>query len=309
MCESGVPEFPMAGEEDLRQGMKVLAKHGVPLIVHAELLDDHAMKDHANQTESRSYRDYLNSRPPHFEIDASKLLIKLTRETGCACHVVHLSAAAALDDIRAARAEGLPFTVETCPHYLTFEAEQIDDGATFFKCAPPIRSHENRERLWRGLVEGDIDMIVSDHSPCTPALKNLEKGDFLKAWGGISGIQMSLPSVWTEMKKRNLSLVQLSKWMSERPAGLAGLHQKGRLAVGFDADFLFFEPEQQFKMVSEGLFTRHSISPYNGGTFYGKVIKTFVRGQPVFDSALNPPFSTQPIGHRVRRENPTQRMH
>ena len=214
------------------------------------------------------------------------MMIRLVRETECPVHIVHLSAADAIADIVAARAEGLAISVETCPHYLTFVSEDISDGATKFKCAPPIRETENRERLWRALTSGKIQMIVSDHSPCTPQLKETESGNFGKAWGGISGIQFSLPAVWTEMRRRKIGLEKIASWMSANTAHLVGLAKcKGKLAIGFDADFLVFDPDEPFKLSRDMIKHRHNITPYENRILYGKVLQTFVRGECVFDSA------------------------
>jgi allantoinase len=212
-------------------------------------------------------------------------LVELCRETGCAVHIVHLSSASSLPTLRAARSEGLPITVETCPHYLCLEAETIRDGATHFKCAPPIREHENREALWRGLFEGVIDFVVTDHSPCTPALKGLDTGDFERAWGGVASLQLGLCTIWTEARSRGATLGDLSRWLSAAPADFAGLGQrKGRLAVGHDADLVIWDPDASWPLRSEDLFFRHKLSPYIGRTLQGQVKETWLRGQKIFDA-------------------------
>ncbi|MEO5969204.1 MAG: amidohydrolase family protein, partial [Bdellovibrionia bacterium] len=246
----------------------------------------------------------LTSRPAQWEVDAVRMMIRLSEETGCKIHIVHLSAADALEDIHQAKERGVPLTVETCPHYLTFTAEDIPDGATLFKCAPPIRKKENRERLWKALEIGTIDCIVSDHSPCMPKLKELEKGDFKKAWGGISSIQFSLPAVWTEMKKRHLPLSRLSTWMSCNTALLAGLaERKGSLQVGFDADFIVWDPNAKQVIESSHIYHRHSPTPYEGYQFYGTVLKTFVRGNLVYNAAApSDKFSELPMGKLLSRK-------
>jgi allantoinase len=286
---SGIDEFRHVGERDLRDAMPVLRDHGLPLLAHAELdLGAPAPAD------PRSYAGYLASRPPAWEDAAIGLLIALCRETRCPVHIVHLASASAVDAIRRARDEGLPLTVETCPHYLCLEAEAIADGATHFKCAPPIRDRENRDALWAALFEGVIDAIVSDHSPCPPALKLAGRGDFMAAWGGIASLQHGLPVVWTEAARRGARLDQLSAWMSAAPARLAGRHRsKGRLAAGYDADVVVWDPDEPFTVTADSLYYRHPISPYVGAALRGRVHRTFVRGHEVYDGHGHP---AGPIG-------------
>lgn len=280
LVHSGIDEFPNVGEAELLQAMPVLRDHGLPLLAHAELDLGAAPSHHG----ARSYKAYLASRPPRWEDAAIELLIRLCRTTRCAVHIVHLSSASALNALRDAKAEGLPITVETCPHYLCLEAESIPDGATHFKCAPPIREHDNREALWQALFEGVIDFVITDHSPCTPELKRSEHGDFALAWGGIASLQLGLPAIWTEARRRGASLAQISAWMSERPAQFAGLGgRKGRLAVGHDADLVIWDPDQSFQVNAEQLFFRHKVSPYLGSELCGRVRQTFLRGALVFD--------------------------
>lgn len=277
--DSGVPEFPMSTRKDLLAGMKVLAKHHVPLLVHAELESVLLEKPSSSHT---SYASYLQSRPQKWEVDAIEMMIDLVRETGCPVHIVHLSAASAVPVLRGARAEGLPITVETCPHYLALSAETIPDKATQFKCAPPIRESHNRESLWQGLLEGDIDMIVSDHSPCTPKLKERESGDFQKAWGGIAGLQFSLPVIWTEMRRREIPLTYLVKWMIDAPARLARL-ERGTLKPGAFADIVVWDPDKAFTITEGEIRHHHPVTPYLGKKFYGKVLKTYVSGNLAFE--------------------------
>jgi len=211
-------------------------------------------------------------------------MIRLCRETGARVHIVHHSSSDVLPLLKAAKAEGLPLTVETCPHYLTFAAEEIPDGATHFKCCPPVRERENRERLWAALADGVIDMIVSDHSPCTPNLKLLETGDFLEAWGGIAALQFSLPAIWTQLHKRGFGLRELTRWMSAAPAKLAGLDErKGRLAIGYDADVVIFQAEKEFKVVPEIIEFKNKLTPYSGMNLRGVVEATYVRGVKVYE--------------------------
>jgi len=279
LIHSGIDEFPNATESDLRQAMPVLRGLGLPLLAHAELdLGTGAADAHAH-ADPRAYGAYLASRPRAWEDAAIRLLIALCRETGCAVHIVHLSSASSLPALRAAKDEGLPITVETCPHYLCFDAEAIPDGATHFKCAPPIREHENRERLWKGLRDGVVDMIVTDHSPCTPELKKLDLGDFDAAWGGIASLQFGLPVVWTEARARGASIVDVSRWMSEAPARLAGLARKGAIEQGRDADFVVWRPEADFTVKKDCILHKNKVTPYEGQTLFGVVDATYLRGE------------------------------
>jgi allantoinase len=295
LVHSGIDEFPNATEADLRRAMPILRARGLPLLAHAEL----DLGADVSEPDPRAYRGYLQSRPAAWEDEAIRLLVRLCRETGCAVHVVHLSSASSLATIRAARAEGLPFTVETCPHYLCLEAESIPDGATHFKCAPPIRAHDNREALWRGLQAGEIDLVISDHSPCTPALKLPERGDFHAAWGGIASLQLGLPAVWSEARRRGLGPGDLARLMSAAPARLAGLaHCKGRLAPGLDADVVVWDPDGAHRIEAGDLQFRHKISPYLGETLHGRVRTTLLRGQIVYDGGAfpSPPVGTALLG-------------
>ncbi len=233
LCHSGIDEFPNATEADLRAVMPELARAGVPLLVHAELTGHSPIAAPATAFECRSYARHLASRPREWEHDAIRLMIELCREFRCHVHIVHLSSADALPMIARAREEGLPLTVETCPHYLTFAAEEIPDGDPRFKCAPPIRERENRERLWEGLRQGLIDTIGTDHSPAPPELKHLDTGDVFRAWGGIASLQLALPAVWTEARRRGFTFTDLARWMALRPAELVGLYgRKGAIAPG-----------------------------------------------------------------------------
>jgi allantoinase len=289
LIHSGIDDFSHVGESDLRKAMAILARHNVPLLVHAEL----DCNEHQEYGDSRQYQSYLNSRPPRWETEAIALMIRLCRETGCWVHIVHLSCADALPMIREARAEGLPLTVETCPHYLTLYAESVPDGDTRFKCAPPIRELENAQRLWQGLLDDTIDFIVSDHSPCTPELKLLEQGDFAGAWGGISSLQFGLSLVWTEALRRGVGLEQLVRWMCQRPAWFIRLEgQKGAIAPGYDADLVVWEPEASFTVTPDKIYHRHKVTPYEGKQLYGVVHKTLLRGKTAYEnSRLSPtPF-------------------
>ena len=294
LVPSGVEEFSHVDEQDLREALPVLARSSKPLLVHAELQGPVP----PGPGDPRAYSSYLASRPASWENDAIQLLIRLCRETGAAIHVVHLSSAEALPKLAEARSARLPLTVETCPHYLFFAAEDVPAGRTDFKCSPPIRDRANRERLWEGLAAGTIDMVVSDHSPCTPALKGLEAGDFRKAWGGIASLQFRLPVVWTEARRRGFTLAQLAAWTCERPAVLAGLGgRKGRIAVGYDADLLVFDPDASFTVETETVWHRHPLTPYRGHRLTGKVEQTILRGALVYDRGALP---SAPRGEALR---------
>lgn len=284
LVHSGIEDFPNAGEKELRAAMPVLAALNLPLLAHAEVDTEHAAPAIKNP---RHYRDYLASRPRVWEEDAINLLIRLCREHRCRTHIVHLADADAIPALSRARAEGLPLTVETCPHYLFFSAEEIPDGATAFKCAPPIREKENRERLWLGLEAGAIDLIVSDHSPCTPDLKQLESGDFKKAWGGISSLQYGLPIVWTGARARGFGFEDLARWMSAAPARLAGLeNRKGRIAPGFDADLVVWNPDVAFTVMAERTYHRHKVTPYAGRKLDGVVERTYLAGERIAENGV-----------------------
>jgi allantoinase len=285
MVHSGIDEFPNASREDLREAMPILRAAGIPLLAHAEL----DLGAEVRERDPRVYQGYLESRPSAWEDAAIAQLIELARETGCQVHVVHLSAASALPMLRAAKAEGLPISVETCPHYLCLEAEAIPDGATQYKCAPPIRGHANREALWRGLFEGVIDFVITDHSPCTPQRKQLERGHFHDAWGGIASLQLGLATLWTHARERGATLPQLARWTSENPARFAGLSaRKGKIARGFDADLVVWDPDASFQVSEQNLFFKHRVSPYLGMDLRGVVTRTFLRGREVFDGTGHP---------------------
>jgi allantoinase len=286
LIDSGVKEFASVAESDLREALPVLAKIGAPLLVHAEApgaIED-AAKRRPAVVSRKSYQTWLASRPRTAENEAIDLLLRLGGEFGARIHIVHLSSSDAIPQLQKAKATGQPVSVETCPHYLTFASEEIADGATWFKCAPPIRECENRERLWTGLRDGTIGMITTDHSPCPPEMKCQQTGDFLDAWGGIASLQLSLPAVWTEAKRRGFSLAHLVKWLCETPAGLAGLaHQKGTIVPGCDADLVIWNPEAGFKVNSAQLQHRHKLTPYAGRDLLGIVEATFLRGMKIFE--------------------------
>jgi allantoinase len=276
LLPSGVEEFPPLDRAGLLAAMREIASFGGLLIAHAE--DGESVRP---APADRAYRGFLESRPAEAEGRAVRMLLDAARRTGCRTHVVHLSSAATLPMLAEARAEGVAVTVETCPHYLSFAAEEIPDGATEFKCCPPIRDRANRELLWQGLRDGLIDCVVSDHSPCLPELKCAEAGDFGAAWGGIASLQLGLPAMWTQARARGVPLTELIGWLAERPAALAGLPGKGKLAVGADADLCLFAPEEGFVVEAARLKQRHPITPYAGRRLSGVVRRTWLRGQQI----------------------------
>lgn len=283
LVDSGVEEFGWVGETELLPAMQILAGLSVPLLVHAEVAGpiDAATAELADADPQR-YATYLASRPPAAEEEAIRLVTRLCRDTRARTHIVHHSAASALPLLREARGEGLPLTAETCPHYLHFTAERIPDGATPFKCAPPIRDAANREALWRALADGVLDFVASDHSPCSPNLKAIEAGDFVRAWGGVAGLQLALPVIWTEASARGFSLVDIARWMSAGPAKLAGFTgKKGAIAVGNDADFIVFDDNATQTITPELVKHRHKVTPYAGEKLRGVVHATYLRGQPI----------------------------
>jgi allantoinase len=284
LVPSGVAEFEHVGEADLRHALPVLAELGLPLLAHAELPG--ALAAAAQRTGNpRSYARYLASRPAHAEVEAVELLITLARETGAHVHIVHVSAAQALPLLRAARVEGVPITAETCPHYLHFAAEHVPDGATEYKCSPPIRGVSNREQLWRSLASGDLEIIASDHSPCPPPLKQRETGNFEDAWGGIASLQLTVSIVWTGSRRRGYDIAHIAEWMAAAPARLASLAmRKGAIATGCDADLVVFDPDVRWIVDAERLHHRHPITPYAGETLTGTVVATYLRGEKIYEA-------------------------
>lgn len=272
LCHSGIDDFPNVGRRELAEVMPRLAEAGVPLLAHAEIAGRAPM-----MRDPRRYADYLASRPPSFEREAIQMLIDLCRQTGCRTHIVHLADAGSVGMLRDARAGGLPITVETCPHYLTFAAEEIDDGQTQFKCAPPIRDRDNREGLWQALREGVIDLIASDHSPCPPSMKAFSSGRFDDAWGGISSVQIGLSAVWTEASGRGFDLRDVARWMSGMPGEVFGV--ASGIAVGMPANLVVFDPEATFRVRAAELSHRHPVTPYESRQLSGVVCATLLRGR------------------------------
>jgi len=291
LADSGVPEFP-----PLDTGQLAAALAAVPalFVVHAEQPDQ--LMAAASSTR---YRDFLASRPPAAEIEAITAAIDVARRVGARLHILHLSAAGAVPVLAAARRAGVPVSAETCPHYLTLAAEEIPDGATEFKCCPPIRQRDNQDALWAALADGTISCVVSDHSPCPPALKAPDTGDFAAAWGGIASVQMGLPAVWTEARRRGFGLGDVVRWMCQGPADLVGLPTKGRLAVGADADLVAFDPAPSYHVDPARLRQRHPITPYAGRRLTGIVRATWLRGAPVTPDA--------PRGRLLSREGTVDR--
>ncbi|HEX8566734.1 MAG TPA: allantoinase AllB [Pyrinomonadaceae bacterium] len=298
LIHSGVDEFPHVTESNLFEAMPELARLNSVLLVHAEVPEPiETAAEELKDSNPQDYQTFLKSRPRASENEAVALMIRLCRETGARVHIVHHSSSDVLPLLKAAREEGLPLTIETCPHYLTFAAEEIPDGATHFKCCPPVRERENREKLWSALADGTIDMIVSDHSPCTPNLKLMETGDFLEAWGGIAALQFSLPAIWTQLQKRGFGLRELTRWMSATPAKLAGLDKrKGKIAAGYDADIVIFQPEKEFKVLPEIIEFKNKLTPYSGMNLRGVVEATYVRGKKVYE---NGQFAAEPEGELI----------
>jgi allantoinase len=276
LSPSGVDEFPHLTPAELRLALAEVARLDALLIVHAE---DAAVLAESPAPPSRAYRDFLLSRPDRAETDAIRLLLDGARETGARVHVLHLSSARALDMLADARAEGLRVTVETCPHYLCFAAEEIPDATPAYKCCPPIRDHGNRDALWQGLVDGIIDVVVSDHSPATLAEKSRGDGDLQQAWGGVAGLQVGFTAVAHEARKRGIGLEQVSRWMSRGTADLVGLAQKGRIEAGADADLLAYDETAELVVDASELAHRNPISAYDGQRYVGRVVDTLVRGR------------------------------
>lgn len=279
LTDSGVAEFPPLGPAQLERAVRELASFDGLLLVHAE---DPGLLGAAPQVPGRRYADFLASRPPAAENAAIARLIALARRFGARVHVLHLSSAGALPLIERARREGVRLSAETCPHFLTLTAEDVPDGATEFKCCPPIREAANRDALWRALADGVIDCVVSDHSPATVGLKCPDSGDFAAAWGGISSLQLGLPAVWTEARRRGRTLADVARWMSAGPARLAGLDgTKGAIAPGRDADFAVLAPERTFTVDPARLHHRHPVTAYAGRTLHGVVRAAYLRGRLV----------------------------
>jgi allantoinase len=280
LTHSGIDEFPNVTETDLRKAIPLVAKYNLPLLVHCELTDT----GDRSSGDPRSYQNYLHTRPKKWEDDAIALMIKLVAEFDCRMHVVHLSSAGSIAQLQQAKEKGNPITVETGQHYLYFSAEQVQDGHTEFKCAPPIREKENNDELWLALKDGIIDFVATDHSPATPSLKELESGNFLKAWGGIASLQFALPVLWTAAQKRDCSFRDIVTWLCEHPAKLIGKEKsKGKIAKGFDADLVVIDEAAVFRVTKDMILHRHKITPYLNEELSGVVKQTYIAGNKVYD--------------------------
>ncbi|MFG2394462.1 allantoinase AllB [Streptomyces lavendulae] len=293
LSPSGVDEFPLLDQEQLATSLAEITGFGGLLIVHAE--DPHHLES-APQNPGPKYADFLASRPQDAENTAIQNLIAQAKRLNARVHVLHLSSASALPLIAAAKAEGVSVTVESCPHFLTLTAEEVPDGATEFKCCPPIREAANQDVLWDALADGTIDCIVSDHSPSTADLKT---GDFATAWGGISSLQLGLPAIWTEARKRGRTLEEVARWMSTAPAAIAGLAAKGAIEAGRDADFAVLAPEETFTVDPAHLHHRNQVTAYAGKTLHGVVKSTWLRGTQIADHGI----PTEPTGLLLERQN------
>ena len=283
LTHSGIDEFPNVTEKDLRRAMPVIAKHQSRLLVHCELDSPHEGLGTLRKNPTH-YLSYLASRPRSWENNAIRLMVSLAEEYKCPIHIVHLSSSDLLPQLQKWRSDGLPVTIETCPHYLCLSAESIPDGQTIYKCAPPIREAANNDRLWEALGTGLIDFVVTDHSPAPPDLKALDTGDFDNAWGGISGLQHSLSMTWTEAEKRGFHIADLGKWMSENVAKFLGINdRKGKIAVGYDADLVIWDPYEAYVIEKNDLEYRHQHSPYIGRQVKGKVHQTYINGVCCYD--------------------------
>jgi allantoinase len=278
LTDSGNPNFPHLNADDFRSAVALIAGLDAVLLVHAE---SHHIIEDSPRPGGRGYASFLASRPDASEEDAVALVIDAARETGARVHVVHVSSARVLPMLAEAKRAGVRITAETCPHYLIFTAEEIPDGATQFAACPPIRDRDNRGSLWQGLADGTLDMIVSDHSPCAPSMK--ADGDFGNVFGGISSLEVGPRAVWTHAAKRGFGLVELCQWMSERPAAVAGLGDRGRIAVGQRADLCAFDAEGEHTVRADALRHRHAVTPYDGVVLRGSVVQTWLAGRRIYE--------------------------
>ncbi|MDO4887106.1 MAG: allantoinase AllB [Actinomycetaceae bacterium] len=292
--DSGLDEYPYIDRETLLAAMKEIASFDGLIIIHAE---DAEILNVAPGCEGRSYEAFMNSHPAEAEDASIRAVIEAVRETGCRAHILHLGSSSALETIAQAKKEGLPLTVETTPHYLTFDAEEIPDGATEYKCCPPLRGHANRMGLWEGLKAGIIDLVASDHSPSTADLKSLDTGDFGTAWGGISSVQLGFSAVWTQARQLGCSLEDVVRWQGANPATTVGLGARGSIVEGGPADFAVVDPEATFVVDKHELHHKNPVSPYHGRELYGVVTSTWLSGERI---DLNGPGT----GREISRNRP-----
>jgi allantoinase len=287
LVPSGIEEFPPVDDATLEAAMVAVGRRGAPVLVHAEDAAEISRAESALAARPASHAAWAASRPAAAEAGAVARVAALCRRTRARTHIVHVSSEEALTEIRRAKSAGSPLTAETCPHYLCFASEDVADGDTRFKCAPPIRDARHRDALWRGLQDGALDLVASDHSPCPPALKPV--GDFGKAWGGIAGLELRLPATWTEARRRGQSLVEIARWLAEAPARLAGLSgKKGRIHAGLDADLVVWDPAREFEVEASELHQRHCANPWEGRTLAGVVETTVLRGRVVYERGSFP---------------------
>lgn len=300
LTHSGIDEFPNVTKQDLQKGLPILKKHNATLLVHSELTAPHH-EEHLLEENPTSYLAYLKSRPKNWEDNAINLMIELCEEFNTPIHIVHLSSSNSIATLQHAKDTGLPITVETCPHYLFFNAEDIPDAQTAYKCAPPIREKENNDQLWKALKDGLLSFIVTDHSPAIPGIKEIESGRLKEAWGGIASLQFSLSAIWTTAKEKGFVIPEIAKLMSSNVAEFLKLEEcKGKLVVGYDADIVIWDPEEQFKINAEDIKYRHKISPYIGQKVYGAVEQTYVNGYKVFNKGT---FSNLAKGKIIMRKS------
>ncbi|MBX7046265.1 MAG: allantoinase AllB [Ignavibacteria bacterium] len=292
MIDSGLDEFKFVTEQDLRNILEVMKDFNLPLLVHAEVFTD------LQKGTADNFSDFVKYRPHEMEDEAIKILIKLCRKYGTHIHIVHLSSADSIEQIKNAKNEGLNLTVETCPHYLYFNAEDIPQDDARYKCTPPIRDKANNKKLWEALEDGTIDMIASDHSPCTYDLKAKK---FSEAWGGIASLQVSFNAVWTKARERGIGIEKVSKWMSENTAKLVSLDKYiGTIETGKYADFAIFNPDGSFIVEPDSLHHKNKISAYHHEELYGKMDTVFLGGEKIYD---NGKFSNEPKGQKILRIN------
>ena len=293
LTHSGIDEFPNVTEADLHKAMPIIARHNTPLLVHCELS---ANLQPQPGTDERSYQHYLSTRPKDWEDEAIALMIRLCEQYNCRVHIVHLSSANSIAPIKQAKEKGLPITVETAQHYLYFNAEEIPDAQTAYKCAPPIREKANNEQLWQALQDGIIDFVATDHSPAPPAMKEMASGNLMKAWGGIASLQLALPILWTAARKRNIPVTNMAKWLSTNPAILPGLNKrKGKIAQGYKADLFVWDPNKEFTVTAEQLHHKHKITPYLNQQLYGVVEQTWLSGKLIFNQGNFPSLNNGKI--------------